>query len=56
LFEKLLRDEDGKHGGLDDNKYIVRHRKIFWLLLLAIMSYVFMQMLRIRRRRCQMAI
>jgi hypothetical protein len=53
VFDKVLRDENGMHGGLDDNKFIVRHRKPFWLLLLAVVCYVFLLALRIRRRSCQ---
>lgn len=42
------------HGGLDDSKYVVRHRKAFMLLLLSVFSFVYLTMLRIRRRMYQL--
>lgn len=54
VFEKVVKDHHGMRGGLDDNIYIVRHRKAFELLLLAVLVYAFLLMLRIRRRTTQL--
>jgi hypothetical protein len=54
VFEKVVKDQHGMHGGLDDNIFIVRHRKAFELLLLSVLTYSYLLLLRIRRRHCQL--
>lgn len=39
---KAIKDEGGMHGGFDDNKWLVRHRKCFSLLVLAGFVYSFL--------------
>ena len=38
---KAIKDEGGSTGGFDDEKWLVRHRKCFELLILAFGAYIF---------------
>lgn len=38
---KAIKDQGGLTGGFDDDKWLVRHRKCFELLILAIGTYIF---------------
>lgn len=40
-FCKAIKNEGGITGGFDDDKWLVRHRKCFQLLIFAILAYVF---------------